>query len=409
MSPSETPARRVGYVVKMYPRFSEPFVVNEILALEAAGERLDIFSLRLPVDGRFHEQLADVSAPVTYLPYQLRPVELWELLQHGLDALPRLSVDLPDVLALGVDDAACAVQLAILTRDLGITHLHAHFASVATDVARVAARLAGVTYSFTAYAQDFHHEAVEPARMRSKLAEASTVVTGSDHNLRHLRRRYGSATDHVVRIYHGIELDRYTFDLPGERPPVVVAVGCPVEQTGLTHLVDAVARLVRADRDVRLDIVGVGDQEPALRAQVAARGLGDEVRLLGALPQAQVREVVRDAAVLAALGVVGADRNRDGLPTALLEAMALGTPCVATAVAGVPEVVRHGETGLIVPERDPDALADVLATLLDDRALRRRLAVNARGLVEREFDIRRNSARLREVVAPPTPVSAGVG
>jgi colanic acid/amylovoran biosynthesis glycosyltransferase len=119
--------------------------------------------------------------------------------------------------------------------------------------------------------------------------------------------------------------------------------------------------------------------------------------------------VVRDAAVLAALGVVGADRNRDGLPTALLEAMALGTPCVATAVAGVPEVVRHGETGLIVPERDPDALADVLATLLDDRALRRRLAVNARGLVEREFDIRRNSARLREVVAPPTPVSAGVG
>jgi colanic acid/amylovoran biosynthesis glycosyltransferase len=409
MSPSETPARRVGYVVKMYPRFSEPFVVNEILALEAAGERLDIFSLRLPVDGRFHEQLADVSAPVTYLPYQLRPVELWELLQHGLDALPRLSVDLPDVLALGVDDAACAVQLAILTRDLGITHLHAHFASVATDVARVAARLAGVTYSFTAYAQDFHHESVEPARMRSKLAEASTVVTGSDHNLRHLRRRYGSATDHVVRIYHGIELDRYTFDLPGERPPVVVAVGCPVEQTGLTHLVDAVARLVRADRDVRLDIVGVGDQEPALRAQVAARGLGDEVRLLGALPQAQVREVVRDAAVLAALGEVGADRNRDGLPTALLEAMALGTPCVATAVAGVPEVVRHGETGLIVPERDPDALADVLATLLDDRALRRRLAVNARGLVEREFDIRRNSARLREVVAPPTPVSAGVG
>jgi colanic acid/amylovoran biosynthesis glycosyltransferase len=135
------------------------------------------------------------------------------------------------------------------------------------------------------------------------------------------------------------------------------------------------------------------------------------VRFLGALPQAQVREVMRGAAVLAAPCVVGADGNRDGLPTVLLEAMALGTPCVAAAVTGVPEAVRHGETGLIVPEGDSYALADALAMLLDDAALRRRLAVNARGLVEEEFDIRRNSARLREVLAPttPTPVSAGVG
>lgn len=219
MSPSEAPARRVGYVLKMYPRFSETFIVNEILALEAAGEHLDIFSLRLPVDGRFHEQLADVRAPVTYLPHQLKPAELWELLQHGLDSLPRLSVDLPDVLALGVNDAACAVQLAILSRDLGITHLHAHFASVATDVARVAARLAGISYSFTAHAKDIYHESVEPASMRRKLADASAVVTVSDYNLRHLRRTYGSAADHVVRIYNGIDLERYAFDPPGERAP----------------------------------------------------------------------------------------------------------------------------------------------------------------------------------------------
>ncbi|MGH3318464.1 MAG: glycosyltransferase [Nocardioidaceae bacterium] len=411
MSPSEAPARRVGYVLKMYPRFSETFIVNEILALEAAGERLDIFSLRLPVDGRFHEQLADVRAPVTYLPHQLKPAELWELLQHGLDSLPRLSVDLPDVLALGVNDAASAVQLAVLVNDLGITHLHAHFASVATDVARVAARLAGVSYSFTAHAKDIYHQSVDPAGMRRKLAEASAVVTVSDYNLRHLRRTYGSAADHALRIYNGIDLERYTFDPPGQRPPVVVAVGRLVEKKGFTHLVDAVAEMVHADREVRLDIVGVGDQEPALHAQVAALDLRDEVRFLGALSQAQVREVVRAAAVLAAPCVVGADGNRDGLPTVLLEAMALGTPCVATAVTGVPEAVRHGETGLIVPEGDPHALADALSTLLDDAALRRRLAVNARGLVEWEFDIRRNSARLREVLAPttPTPVSAGVG
>ncbi|HWL96346.1 MAG TPA: glycosyltransferase family 4 protein [Nocardioidaceae bacterium] len=409
MSPSETPARRIGYVLKMYPRFSETFIVNEILALEAAGERLDIFSLRLPVDGRFHEQLADVRAPVTYLPHQLKPAELWEVLQRGLHALPRLSVDLPDVLALGVNDAACAVQLAMLVRDLGITHLHAHFASVATDVARVAARLAGVGYSFTAHAKDIYHESVEPARMRRKLADASAVVTVSDYNRRHLQRTYGHAADHVVRIYNGINLEQFSFDPPRDRPPVVAAVGRLVEKKGFTHLVDAVAEMVRADREVRLHIVGAGDQQPALRAQVDALGLGDEVRFLGALPQAQAREVVRGAAVLAAPCVVGADGNRDGLPTVLLEAMALGTPCVATPVTGVPEAIRHGETGVIVPEADGHALAGALSTLLDDGALRRRLAANARALVEWEFDIRRNSARLREILTPPTPVAAGVG
>jgi len=409
MSPSETPARRIGYVLEMYPRFSETFIVNEILALEAAGEHLDIFSLRLPVDGRFHEQLADVRAPVTYLPHQLKPAELWEVLQRGLHALPRLSVDLPDVLALGVNDAACAVQLAMLVRDLGITHLHAHFASVATDVARVAARLAGVGYSFTAHAKDIYHESVEPARMRRKLADASAVVTVSDYNRRHLQRTYGHAADHVVRIYNGINLEQFSFDPPRDRPPVVAAVGRLVEKKGFTHLVDAVAEMVRADREVRLHIVGAGDQQPALRAQVAALGLADEVRFLGALPQAQAREVVRSAAVLAAPCVVGADGNRDGLPTVLLEAMALGTPCVATPVTGVPEAVRHGETGVIVPEADGHALAGALSSLLDDAALRRRLAANARALVEWEFDIRRNSARLREILTPPTPVAAGVG
>ena len=408
MSPSETPARRIGYVLKMYPRFSETFIVNEILALEAAGERLDIFSLRLPVDGRFHEQLADVRAPVTYLPHQLKPAELWEVLQRGLHALPRLSVDLPDVLALGVNDAACAVQLAMLVRDLGITHLHEH-SRRSRPTSPASRSTAGVGYSFTAHAKDIYHELVEPARMRRKLADASAVVTVSDYNRRHLQRTYGHAADHVVRIYNGINLDQFSFDPPRDRPPVVVAVGRIVEKKGFTHLVDAVAEMVRADREVRLDIVGAGDQLPALRAQVAALGLGDEVRFLPALPQAQVREVVHAAAVLAAPCVVGADVNRDGLPTVLLEAMALGTPCVATPVTGVPEAVRHGETGVIVPEADGQALAGALSTLLDDGALRRRLAANARALVEWEFDIRRNSARLREILTPPAPVAAGVG
>jgi glycosyltransferase involved in cell wall biosynthesis len=112
-----------------------------------------------------------------------------------------------------------------------------------------------------------------------------------------------------------------------------------------------------------------------------------------------VFELIRSAAVFAAPCVVGEDANRDGLPTVILEAMALGTPCVSTNVTGIPEVLRDGATGLMVPQRDPHALAAACATLLDDAALRTRLATAARELVEIEFDIQRNAARQREIFA----------
>jgi colanic acid/amylovoran biosynthesis glycosyltransferase len=398
MSPSEPGGRRLGYVLKMYPRFSETFVVNEILALEAAGEEIDIFSLRLPVDGRFHESLAEVRAPVAYMPNQVKPQELWDLLGEGLDALPRLSVNLPDVLALPVTDAAGAVQLAMMVRRLGITHLHSHFGSVATDVARVAARLSGVDYSFTAHAKDIFHSGVDPQSLRRKLAEASVVVTVSDYNLRYLQTTYGAAAHRVVRVYNGLDLDRFPFTSPARRARVVVGVGRLVEKKGFSHLLDAIAMLVRAGREVRLDLVGTGEQEPALRAHAETLGIGGHVRFLGALSQPRAREVVRQAAALAAPCVVAADGNRDGLPTVLLEGMALGTPCVSTPVTGIPEVVRPDSTGLLVPPGDARALAGALDRLLDDRGLRLRLAVNARSLVEREFDIRHTSARLRELL-----------
>jgi colanic acid/amylovoran biosynthesis glycosyltransferase len=134
-----------------------------------------------------------------------------------------------------------------------------------------------------------------------------------------------------------------------------------------------------------------------LRTRIARLGLEDRVELLGPRPQSELVRLVQDAAVLAAPCVVGADGNRDGLPTVLLEAMALGTPCVSTDVTGIPEVIRGGETGLMVSQRDPAALAESVGRLLEEPDLRARLAERARRLVEAEFDVNRNAAQLREL------------
>lgn len=413
MSPSE-PQPKVGYVLKMYPRFSETFIVSELLAVEAAGTEVEIFSLRSPVDGRFHESLAEVRAPVTYLRHAgIRAGDVWATLSAARAELRALPTCLAELLEAPVVEAVQALELARLVQARGLTHLHAHFGSVATTVARLAALLTGVPFTFTAHAKDIFHESVEPLDLARKLTDAAAVVTVSDFNLTFLRSTYGAAAGRVIRIYNGLDLARFPYDSPAARPPVVAAVGRLVEKKGFLDLLDALALLVGQGRSVHLDLVGTGPLEDLLRRRIQENGLAAVVHLHGALPQGQVRRVVQAAAVFAAPCLIAADGNRDGLPTVLVEAMALGTPCVATPVTGIPEVVRDGRTGLLVGESDPPRLAEALGRLLDDAALRVRLAEQARALVEREFDVHRQAEILRGLfagaaVAAPLPLAGAV-
>lgn len=399
LAASDPSGPRVGYVLKMYPRFSETFILTEILAMEALGADVEIFSLRTPVDGHFHEALAQVRAPVTYLQRQLKPTDLWDTLRLGDAQLPgSLESALPHLLAVDPEDAAQAVELASLVVAHGVDHLHAHFASVAATVARLAARMAGVTYSFTAHAKDVFHDEVNPAELGQKLADAAAAVTISDYNLAFLRSTYGARADRVVRIYNGLDLEALLPSVPLRRPPRVVGVGRLVEKKGFDRLIDALALMVRDGRTVRLDLVGAGPEEEALRARTAALGLTGVVTFHGPLPQGRALGLIKRAAALAAPCVVGADGNRDGLPTVVLEGLALGTPVVATPVTGIPEAVVDGRTGLLVPEGDVAALAAALGALIDQPGLRCRLAEAGRRHVEANFDTRKNAALLWQLI-----------
>jgi colanic acid/amylovoran biosynthesis glycosyltransferase len=389
---------KVGYVVKRYPRYSETFIVNEILAHEAAGMEIEIFSVLPPVDSHFQDAISRVRAPVTYLPSKrLKVAEFWSALEQACEPLPEGWLSLE---AVRGEDVCYVYQAAVLAREArlrAISHLHAHFATVATTVARLAARFAGLPYTFTAHAKDIFHESVRPEDLRRKLADAAVAVTVSDYNLAYLHESYGSAARRVRRIYNGVDLERFPYRSPRERPPRIVGVGRLVEKKGFVDLIEACAILAEEGRKFTCRIVGAGEQETELRVRIARLGLEDRIELLGPRPQNELARLVQDAAVLAAPCVVGADGNRDGLPTVLLEAMALGTPCVSTSVTGIPEAIRDGETGLMVSQRDPAALAAAIGRLLQEPYLRERLADRARRLVEAEFDVKGNAAQLREM------------
>lgn len=394
-----TTPQRVGYVLRSYPRFSETFIVNEILAHEAAGLEIEVFSLRLPAEGRFHEAVSRVRARVTYLGDKSpKGEQFWEAILETGETAPEGWQVMSYARNESAADVYQAMLLARKARARGITQFHAHFGLVATTVARLASRFSGLPYSFTAHAKDIFHESVQPDDLRRKLRDAGAVITISDYNLRYLREAYGADGARVCRVYNGLDLERFSYSSPAKREALIVAVGRLIEKKGFADLIDACAVLARRGHVFSCDIIGEGPLKAELQSQMQRHGLAGSVILRGPRSQEEVIQRIRKAAVLAAPCVVSSDGDRDGLPTALLEAMALGTTCVSTDVTGIPEVLRDGHTGLMVAQHDPQGLAEALERLLNDGALRELLAWRARRLAEEKFDIHRNASQMREIL-----------
>lgn len=393
-----------AYVLKVYPRFSETFIVSEILAREAAGDRIEIFSLRPTTDSRFHPELARVQAPVTYIDRPIKTSGLWERLQTAVAAglTPALGRSLGDLAAATADDAIQAISLATVLQSRNIRHIHVHFASGATTVARLASAISGIPYSFTAHAVDIFHESVRDEDLQLKLEQAHHAVTISRFNLRYLRRRFPTSTSRLHLVRNGLELERFPYrdPRPLSTPLRIAAVGRLIEKKGFQYLLPAAAELVDCGVKLDLRIAGTGILAEELQANISQLKLSDSVRLLGPQTQDQIHELLDSADVFMAPCVVGADGNADGMPTVLLEAMATGVPCISTSVTGIPEAVRNGSTGVLVRPGNPHALARAVHTLTSPGTDRVSLARNARALVEEDYDVRRQAELLRALSRP---------
>ena len=400
--PAERPLR-LAYIVKRFPRYSETFIVNEILAHEAAGCEVEVFSLRPCTDTHFQDILARLRAPVRYVPSEARSTEFWTACAQAFTTCGSIDEILRRAAASDGRDVYQSLVLARWLCEGGFDHVHAHFATLASTVARMAAPLAGLPWTFTAHAKDIFHNEVQFDDLAVKCADASAVVTVSEFNRAYLSEQFGAVARRIVRVYNGLDLDRVPDGAGGPRPVDVLAVGRFVEKKGFEVLIDACAQLAARGVALTCEIIGEGELESALRERIATRGVGHVVRLRGPRPQLEVLDALRHAKVFAAPCLVGADGNRDGLPTTILEAMASGAACIATPVTGIPEAIRHGETGSLVTSGDADGLAAAIGRLLDRPDERQRLAAAARALIEADFDSRVTARQLRDVFATCAP------
>ncbi len=390
--------RHVAYVLKRYPRLSETFVAAEILELERQGEQITVYAISRPEERVEHGFLQQIVAPVCYLPY--RPLRQAGRVLRSTVATVRTSpggwlraaraARFWRIAGLRHLLQATVLRTEMAAADIG--HAHAHFATAAARLVHLARLMGGPPYSVTAHAKDIWHEQVRLDRLSDKLGSAEFVATVSEENRRHLRSVVPAGVE-VLVVPNSVDLRRLPRAPRRPECGLVLTVARLVEKKGVADVVEACSRLARDGMAVRLNVAGDGPLRPSLER--AARQAGIDATFHGALVQEEVLTLYSRAAVFVLPCVVAATGDRDGLPTAVLEAMALGIPVVTTAVNGLAELVREGVTGLVVPQHDPAAVATAIRRLLTDADLGARLAAAARCYVEQNHTVERSVSLLR--------------
>lgn len=420
----------VGYVLMGYPRLSETFITQEIQLLESLGARLRLFAVKTGDLDHVHDNVARIRAPLDYLPpvTSLSGTRLMPWLARNLPAYGRAHVRVflrrPAAYIRTVASAVAmmwryrpswraaprkvfvkeflqAGHVADQVLESGtVRHLHGHFCHGATTITWFASRLTGLPFSFTAHAKDIYQADQNPGDLLPrKLAAARFVATCTEANRRHLAA-ISPRPQIVHTIYHGLDTAYFHPPVPrtGRPRPLLLAVGRLVEKKGFRHLVEACAILRAAGCAFDCHILGEdGDQRLELERLIAAHGLGDAVTLQGPVTRDALRVRYAEADVFVLPCLVAADGDRDGIPNVLAEAMATGLPVVTTGVSGIPELVRAGRDGLVVPERDSAALAAAIHDLLRDPARRASLGRAARDRVVDVFDARTTTVALRSL------------
>src|SRR5215475_4701053 len=399
----------LGYLYSRYPVISQTFCDAEMLALERRGIELVIGSVYPPLTSLRHEYIARLRAPIHYAP----PQEILKLLERNAinnGKWPRHLVEKHEgkygPTAKPEQRARNALYFAEFFARSGVDHVHVHFANRAAHTAVFLKEISGIPFSVTAHGQDFMKDLGSDDLLREICAAAEFVAAETDYSRDLLRQRCADSATKFHRVYNGIDLKR--FPMPRDvtarpavapyRPPRIVSVGRLVAFKGFDNLIDACAELARRRIEFVCDIIGDGPQRETLQAKIEQLDLSSRVNLLGSLSQGAVLKKLQAADIFALPSTTDTQGATDVFPTVILEAMASARPVVSTRLAGIPELVVDGETGMLISAGDSTALAQALEQLLGDPDLRLRFGHAGRARIEQHFRIENTVVSLMEML-----------
>ena len=390
-----TAHRKIAFIVSQFPCYDEAFILREIYALSKKMD-IAIFSLKKSKDTILHDEARELLPKTVYVPYFFSGcvfgAHLETFLIHPIRyvrAFVRLvigNLKSPEFLLKSLAFFPKAVYLAKWIRKEKVTHLHAYWATYPASVAFVAAEIARVPFSFTGHAHDIY---LDTTHLREKMLHAAFVTTCTQQNKQHLRKvapRYPE--NRILVNYHGLDLEK--FEVNGKsRNGVfqILSVGTLHYYKGFQYLIPALALLKEKKLDFKCTIVGGGPLESDLRKHIRLLGLEPYVAMTGPLKQDEVLPYYKKSDLLV---LMAQPEWHWGIPNVLVEALAAKTAVITTRFGSVEELIREGETGLLVSPKDPPMLAEAIERLYRDDLLRRKLASTGCQIVWERFDLKKN-------------------
>ena len=381
----------VLYYLNEFPKISETFVLNELYELSARGHDVSVVAITDTDETVDHAEFRDLDVEVGYVGYPDVSFvsELFSLgSRYGFATASRVPGLKPKV---GTAYLATRAVETVAAMDCEVDHVHGHFLDWYKFGARAVADYFDSPCTVTAHAYGLFRSP-DSSLLSALLGSLDRVVTVSEYNRRYIEETLTTTTP-VDVVHAGIRPAKFT-PRGDEVEGRLLTVARLVEKKGVEDAVRAVARLVERVPTVEYNVVGSGPLRDDLEELVAALDLDDHVNLLGSVTDERLIAELDAAQAFVLPCVVASDGDRDGIPVALMEAMAMEVPPVSTRVSGIPELVSHGDNGVLVDSRAPAQLADAIERLLRDDGYRRRLARAGRSTVEQEFDIGTQIRRL---------------
>jgi colanic acid/amylovoran biosynthesis glycosyltransferase len=386
---------RFAYLFERFPSFGQTFCYREVAELARQGIAPPIFSIRKPKDEPPQDWDELIVKRVHYLPGE-------EQLLHEVARAAKEGKVTREIIA-ALDEWGRrtdflrlyqAVYVGLRLQEMGIHHVHAHFAGMAARTAFWINRFFEISFSLTAHANDIFAPRDFETGLDKLVDAARVIATETDYAAQFLQERFPDRADRVHRMYNGLNLAEFGRANFSSVPPLIVAVGRLIAKKGFADLIRACRLLMEGGKSFRCEIIGEGPLEQKLREEIEQLGLQDCVALLGAEPQRGVREHLAAANVFVLPSIIDADGGIDNLPTVIMEAMATGLPVISTTIGGIPEMIIEKETGFLVQPGDANALAGAIEKVINDRSLAQKLGQAGHERAQKLFSIEKNVREL---------------
>ena len=388
--------QNITYVLGSFPAGIESFVFNELKELSKLGFNITVFSVYGKPQYN-HGNFEWVSRTIYAEP--LYSIKIICSHVYFIFTKPKIYYSLlkkyKSFRGKRVFWESAYFARQVIRRDIG--HIHAHFAWVATDAARLIAKLAGTTYSLTAHQSDINRHADK--NLYEKLKEARFIFNCTKGNREYLSERFDKDIYRkTTAIYHGVNIEKFLPNARRECPEIdILSIGSLIRAKGFDYLIRACNLLILRGIGLKCLIVGKGPEKEYLKELIARLNLQGIVEIKDPIPHEKVKELYGNARIFV-LPIVVIDDAPHGIPNVLAEAMAMGLPVVSCDVPNISELIENGKDGILVREKDAEALAGSIENLLLNEGMRENLGKNAREKIEKAFNAKEHIQKVASML-----------